>query len=63
MKVKLTKDNLLIGDTTHQSGEVVDMPDERALDLVERGHAEWVDVPKHQLSGVDAARAKLGRPA
>ncbi len=62
-KVKTIRDDLFIGDTTYSRGSVIELPDDRALAEVEAGSVAYVVTPKHELSGVDAARAKLGRPA
>jgi hypothetical protein len=62
MKVRLLIDETLIGDTTRHRGEVVEVSEERAVDLVERGHAEWLDVPSRVLEGVAALKNKLSGP-
>ena len=62
MKVRLLIDEVLIGDTTRHSGDVVEVSEDRAVDLVERGHAEWLDVPSRVLEGLAAMKSKLAGP-
>lgn len=58
-RVTTIKPDLFIGDTTYPKGSVLELPDDRALALVEQGAVAFVDAPKHTLEGTKALRAKL----
>ena len=46
MQVKIKLKSLTIGDTTHERGAVVDLPDEAAAAHARAGHVEIIETPK-----------------
>jgi hypothetical protein len=55
MKVTVRRD-MLLGDTAYPPGAVADVAEDRAVDLVARGHATFLDPPPRELEGRVAAR-------
>ncbi len=55
VKVRTLRD-MLLGSVAHPPGAEVEVLEDRAAELVARGHATFVDPPSRQLAGDVSAR-------
>jgi hypothetical protein len=55
VKVRILRDMLIL-DTAYSPGDVADVAEDRAVDLLARGHATALDPPPRELEGRIAAR-------